>query len=1252
MYLAGSDQHLSIQCNLTTNSRSLTSFALVDCGATAESFVDPVFAHHVDMTITPLEKPFPITAFDGEAPRGGFVSHSALFTISIGEHTEDITAFLTPLGRYPIILGIGWLRKHDPSIRFSSNTIIFSSEHCLHRCLPSKRPCIVPGLSEIPRSFHGKPAPVSAHHDVQRRPQISMISAPAMLTAVHHASCQEAGRFSIRDLDSTLRRRDATSSLSASDDAPTDDELRQAIPAEYHKWIRVFSPREADTLPPHRPYDHKIPLLPGKQPPFGPLYPMSHEELKALRSWLDENLQKGFIRQSCSPAASPVLFVKKKDGSLRLCVDYRGLNAITVKSRYPIPLISETLTKLSRARFYTRFDIISAFNRLRIAEGDEWLTAFRTRWGLFESLVMPFGLSGAPGSFQLFINDVLRAHLDDFVTAYLDDILIFSETLGEHRRHVSWVLDRLHAAGLQISLKKTEFHVTSTKFLGLVISRDGVSMDPEKVKAIVEWQTPSDARDVQSFLGFSNFYRRFVRDFSGLAAPLNNLTKKGVKFTWGESCQAAFDTLKSAFISAPILQHFDYEKPIVLETDSSDYVSAGVLSQTDDSGLLHPVAFFSKKLSPTECNYEIYDKELLAIIRCFEEWRPELEGAASPIQVITDHRNLEYFMSTRNLNRRQARWSEFLSRFQFQILYRPGKFGAKPDSLTRRSQDLPGPDDPRLQHQSQVVIKSHNLSEFPDPRPPQDPASLDTIESASIVSAVPDDPALSESDDHSYVSDDHDTPEPLDAQVSHAYDQDPDVASVLRSLREGAPRHGHVSLSQCSERDGRLYYNDRLWIPVDTALRARLLHDHHNSPVAGHPGRAKTYELLFRRYYWPRMHSDVSRWVRNCHTCRRSKDTRDRLHGTLRTLPVPARPWTDVSVDFITGLETSHGFDAIMVVVDRLSKMRHFIPCRAECSAAAAARFFVDHVWKIHGLPSSIVSDRGPQFVSRFWDHLARRLRVRRNLSTSYHPQTDGQTERLNAILEAYLRAYVAYLQDDWADWLALAEFATNNHVSSTTGVSPFFAVYGTNPRFDFGPVEPASDRPSAEAESFASHMERIHDHLRSEMTFAQEAYAAAANVHRTPAPSYKPGDLVWVNSKNIRTLRPRKKLDWKNLGPFKVIEPVGTHAYRLELPPRMRYHPVFHVSLLRPASNDPVPGQVQPPPPPIEVDNHDEWQVEDILDKTPDNSHFLVQWVGYEEPTWEPYEHVQHLTALLQRLDSRLAGLSPRRRRSRRARP
>ena len=302
-------------------------------------------------------------------------------------------------------------------------------------------------------------------------------------------------------------------------------------------------------------------------------------------------------------------------------------------------------------------------------------------------------------------------------------------------------------------------------------------------------------------------------------------------------------------------------------------------------------------------------------------------------------------------------------------------------------------------------------------------------------------------------------------------------------------------------------------------------------------------------------------------------------------------------MDFITHLEPSHGYDAILVVVDRLTKMKHFIPCKGTCNAEEVARLYTRYIWKLHGLPRTIVSDRGPQFIAFFWKHLTRRLQITNLLSTAYHPETDGQTERINAVLERYLRAYVSYLQDDWADWLPLAEFATNSVQSETTHVSPFFANYGFHPRMGFEPVPPASLPATLDAERFARRMQMITEFVRTEIVSAQARYEDQANRRRQPARRYHVGQYVWLDARNIKTLRPLKKLDWKNLGPFRIKEIISPHAYKLDLPASMRIHPVFNVSLLRPAAENPVPGQRQEPPPPTEVEGLEEWQVEDILD-------------------------------------------------------
>jgi hypothetical protein len=368
-----------------------------------------------------------------------------------------------------------------------------------------------------------------------------------------------------------------------------------SIPPEYQDFGSLFSEEESRTLPPHRPYDHTIPLKEGATPSFGPLYALSHKELEVLRQWLDDNLAKGFIRSSSSPAASPILFVKKPGGELRLCVDFRDLNEKTVKNRYPLPLFRETLMRLHKARVFTKLDIRSAYNLIRMAPGEEWKTAFRTRYGFFESLVMPFGLTNAPASFQHFINDTLHEYLDVFCTAYLDDILIYSEREEEHTNHVRSVLSALSRAGLNLKPEKCEFRRSSVKYLGMIISNSGCGLDPAKVSTVQEWPTPRNVKDVQSFLGFANFLRRFILGYSRIVAPLTKLTRKGIPFKWEHDQQEAFDELKQAFTTAPVLRHFDPDLPITVETDASDYVSAGILSQHDPEGRRHPVANLYKK---------------------------------------------------------------------------------------------------------------------------------------------------------------------------------------------------------------------------------------------------------------------------------------------------------------------------------------------------------------------------------------------------------------------------------------------------------------------------------------------------------------------------------------------------------------------------------------------------------------------------------------------------------------------------------
>jgi hypothetical protein len=431
-------------------------------------------------------------------------------------------------------------------------------------------------------------------------------------------------------------------------------DLRLQVPTEYYDYLDVFSKRKGTTLPPRRHHDHHINLMDNSSPPFGPIYSLSEVEQLALREFLDENLSNHFIRPSQSSAGAPILFIKKKDGSLRLAIDYRGLNKITKKDRYPLPLIPDLLDHLRSARTFTKLDLRGAYNLVQIADRDKWKTAFRTRYGSYKFQVMHYGLTNAPASFQRFMNEVFKDLLDVCVVVYLDDILIYSDDPAEHLNHVCEVLQRLCEHSLFAKVEKCAFSVDTTDFLGFIISPDGLRMDKSKVQVIRDWPTPRKVKDIQSFLGFANFYRRFITSYSEITVPLTRLTRKDARWVWSPQCEAAFQLLKMAFTMAPILHHFDPSLPPVVETDASDYAIMGILSLHTEDGEVRPVAFFSCTLMGAELNYDTHDKELLAVFDAFKTWQHYLESPHHVIDVITDHKNLEYFSSTKMLTRHQA----------------------------------------------------------------------------------------------------------------------------------------------------------------------------------------------------------------------------------------------------------------------------------------------------------------------------------------------------------------------------------------------------------------------------------------------------------------------------------------------------------------------------------------------------------------------------------------------------------------------
>ena len=1024
---------------------------------------------------------------------------------------------------------------------------------------------------------------------------VPVISSPPLVSLVSAA----AYASSIRDKDAvqyTIRATPAEEILARASSVSSSD--LSGIPPEYQDFADVFSEEEAYSLPPHRDFDLKIETIEGEVPPVGHIYSLSQAELSALREFIDKNLKANFIYPSRSTHGAPILFVKKKDGSLRLCVDYRGLNRITKKDRYPLPLIADLLDAPGKARIYTKLDLRHAYHLLRISPGDEWKTAFRSRYGSYEFRVVPEGLTNAPSAFQRFLNHIFADLLDVTVVVYLDDILIYSDNPADHTKHVREVLRRLRAAGLYCKLPKCEFSVTTCEYLGYILSPDGFRMSPDKISAITDWPVPRKVKDIQSFLGFCNFYRRFIYGYSGITIPLTRLTRSNIRWDWSSSCQDAFDTLKQAFFKAPVLTHWIPDRQITVETDASDYAIASILSIIGDDGEIHPVAFRSRSLRPSELNYDTHDKELLAVFDAFTHWRHYLEGAGTPIDVVTDHKNLEYFSTTKVLTRRQARWAEYLCHFNMVIRFRPGKLGGKPDALTRRWDVYPkegdrayGQVNPQnfrpifTQDQLSVSLRATFLEEV--------------VLRATVVIDV----------------------ERLHADIITHLADDPDSIAGIAAAKAASASSGSTS-RWTLDSSGLLRYDNRIWVPKTTGstpdeLRVRVLQFKHDHILSGHFGQNRTLALVRRDYTWPECRSFVRDYCKSCITCRRNKAPRHRPYGLLRPLPVPLRPWHSISMDFIEQLPQSGEFDSILVIVDRSSKQVILIPCDVHISSPQLAQLFLIHVFSKHGVPSHVTSDRGREFVSAFFRSLAELLDMELHFTSGYHPSADGQTERMNQTVEQYIRIFCSYQQDDWDKLLPLAEFALNNAPNASTGVSPFFANKGYNPAIS---VHPERDVAETHARDYAVNLQDLHQFLREQIAFAQTRYKENADRRLLIDPDIKVGDKVFISMKTLKTIRPTKKFSETFAGPYEVIGKPSAASYTIRLPKSMAgVHPVFHVSQLEPHFPNPFPGREEPPPAAVElVDGEEHFEVKQIVDSKLDRRfrkplRYMVEWHGYE---------------------------------------
>ncbi|MBW0477414.1 hypothetical protein O181_017129 [Austropuccinia psidii MF-1] len=820
--------------------------------------------------------------------------------------------------------------------------------------------------------------------------------------------------------------------------------------------------------------------------------------------------------------------------------------------------MNQLLTVFNGATIFSKIDLCGAYNLLRIKEGDEHLAAFRTKYGSYEYLFMPFGFTNAAASFKNLVNDIFSDFSDIFVVVYFNDIMVFSSSEEEHVKHVASVLQRLRDNNLFSKSSKCVFHASSVEYLGYVVSSDCLKMYSSKFQQMLNWPQPKNNKALQSFLGIANLYCCFIKSYSKKIAALTSLLKKDSPFIFNEEALSQFQILKEAFTTSPILSHFNPSLPTIVETDACDCALGAVLSQVNDSGK-HPIAFDSRKLLPAELNYEIHNKELLGIVWALKRWRSFLLSLSNSFEVLTDHSSLQYFMSSKFLTHRQALWAEFLSEFNFTITYRPGRMATLPDALSRWDNMYPErgvnfiSKNPQNFHQ---VIKQDGIQE-----------SRFFLIKVDIFS---------------------DLVENIQKEVW----QDKYYKEIHKQLASGE------SVTDFSlESQAKLLFNDGVVIPRNEEIHLNILQKSHDSPLAGHPGQEKTLKLFKRDFYWAGINKFIKDYVSSCQQFSRNKKIHHKNFGLLKPLQIPCGSWNSFSMDFITELPLSNNFDSILVVVDRFSKMEIFIPTYGTITSLELAQILISHVFSKHGLPVSIVSYRGSLFVSSFWTQLCQQLKISRDLSTAFHPERDGQTERVNQILEQYL----------WITFI-IKEI-------------PFLTIYGRNLSFDL--IHISQDSPSGKVSTkLKSVWQVFKEELESEIRrFKNYEYR-----NRSVPPDFQPGDKVWLASKNIKTKRLTKKLSERWLGPFEVIKKIGSHAYHLKLPQQWNsVHPLFHVSLLEPVKQSSIPNFNQLPPPPVLVEEEEEWEVAQVLDSKLKRGQlwYLVEWKGFSEDpertTWEP---------------------------------
>ncbi|KAG2207610.1 hypothetical protein INT45_004096, partial [Circinella minor] len=926
-------------------------------------------------------------------------------------------------------------------------------------------------------------------------------------------SSSESKTSSLESKTSSLKSKTPWATSSEKSCSPTNI----TIPAPAESLVKEFDYVFQDVLPglpPDRGIEHVIDT--GDADPISrPPYKMSPLELAELRQQITELLDLRLIRPSSSPWGAPVLFVHKKDGSMRLCIDYRAVNRVTRRHSHPLPCIDECLEQLHGTKYYSSIDLKSGYHQLKIKEDDIPKTAFNTCYGSFEWLVLPFGLMNAPPVFQKTMNSVLGDCLDKFAMVYLDDILIYSKTKEDHYRHLRHVLEKLCGAKLIANLKKCELFKTELEFVGFQVSAAGILPSKKKVKAIQEWPVPTNVQEVRQFVGLASHYHRFIKGFASLAAPLTELTKgtraKKRAIVWKKDCQVAFENLKKHMTAAPILVPPNPDTPYIIETDASDYAVGAVLLQKGNDGQIHPLAFESKKLSAAERNYPAQERELLAILHALRTWRCFIDGRH--YTVLSDHHPLKYFRSKIKPTPRLTRWIAEIELYDPDIQYKPGRDNHVPDLLSRRDGPTCITQEKSLEPELLYAVKSIQESDWPkfyafdeDKRPGMYKDLLDKHKDKFVV---------------------------RDNQVFR-----------LVKIRDTIQQVRYVLF----------------------ARRTDLVQDFHKS--VGHAGNLTVLYLMQKRWWWPGMRSDIQEWLRACQQCQLASNADRRIHhAPMKPLNVPP-VFSCWHLDFVGELPTTiNGNHWLLVAVDYATNwtIARAVP---DATGEAIANFIYEEIVLPFACPAEILTDRGANFMSKVLNLYLGRLKINHLLTSAWHSRTNSKVERSNGILKQMLRKYAHGQIHHWDQFVDPAVFACRVRKHRTHGFSPYFLVYGVDPKLPGDVLPPFIQLTDQEPDPSLIVQGRVPEarRLREARILAERKLKNnAAKDKATWDAVLKPqifsiGDHVLMRHENKFSL----EYNWK--GPFKVIATnIDTHIYKLQDLNGQVYSSWVHTDRLRP---------------------------------------------------------------------------------------